>query len=360
MRRISLRWRVARSQVRNVGQVILHAPQGFAMAAIVLCVAAVATPATRPRYGGTLRVEVRESSEAPEPPAAGKLSPLPGGFTVERWEAGRRAVYTADPFAPGGRPFLDTVEIQMGRSLHDQSVALNLGRSDMVEFDPAEAQRSSSRRTWSSSPVRLLVLVFGARVEDPRVREAFALAVDRASIHSVMLQRQGEISGALLPQWISGEAFLFPVATDIARARSLVTGVPASARALSIGVSDPAFRRIADRIALNARDAGLTVSAALPNTPGDVRLIEVRLTSADPAQALAGVASALGLPAPARAETPEGLYAAEKALLDGFRAVPLFHLPDVYSVGSRVKGGPGITPLGEWHFENLWIEGARP
>jgi hypothetical protein len=45
--------------------------------------------------------------------------------------------------------------------------------------------------------------------------------------------------------------------------------------------------------------------------------------------------------------------------LEGFRVIPLFHLPDVYGVSPRVKGGPGITPLGEWRFENLWLEGGR-
>jgi hypothetical protein len=29
-------------------------------------------------------------------------------------------------------------------------------------------------------------------------------------------------------------------------------------------------------------------------------------------------------------------------------------------VAHRVKGGPGITPLGEWRFGDLWIEAARP
>jgi hypothetical protein len=86
----------------------------------------------------------------------------------------------------------------------------------------------------------------------------------------------------------------------------------------------------------------------------------VRIPSRDGARALAAVAEALGLPAPARADTPEALYAAEHALLAGFRVVPLFHLPDVYGVGSRVKGGGGISPLGEWRFENLWVEGGRP
>ena len=40
--------------------------------------------------------------------------------------------------------------------------------------------------------------------------------------------------------------------------------------------------------------------------------------------------------------------------------IELLVLPDVYAVSPRVKGGQGITPLGEWRFENLWLEGARP
>jgi ABC-type oligopeptide transport system substrate-binding subunit len=70
------------------------------------------------------------------------------------------------------------------------------------------------------------------------------------------------------------------------------------------------------------------------------------------------------LPAPPRDlsanASPEQNYAAERALLEGFRVIPLIHLPDVYGVGPRVKGGPGISPLGEWRFEDLWLEGARP
>ena len=189
MKRISLRWRVARNQTygkyrflavaaRKHSRVRLpsrdcegavHSSFSSSLVVVVLavCLTVTAMPATRPHYGGTLRVEVRESSETAAPPSTGKLA-LGSGFTMERWEGGRRAVYTADPAAPGGRPFLDTVEILMGRSLLDQSASLSRGRADVVEYDPNDTQRSSSRKTWSSSPVRLLVLVFGARVEDTR------------------------------------------------------------------------------------------------------------------------------------------------------------------------------------------------
>ncbi|HYW46803.1 MAG TPA: ABC transporter substrate-binding protein [Bryobacteraceae bacterium] len=332
---------------------------GAKNAACLLLAATLAFAATRPHYGGTLRVEVREALVTADPPQTGYgMAELNRAFAITQWVAGGRAVYAAGENAPGGRPFPDAVEIQMGRPLREQGFDLDTGKADVVQVDLSEPRRAG-RRVWSSAPVRLLVLVFAPRIEDARVREALALAVDRAAIHNVLVQGQGEISGALLPQWLSGYGFLFPAAQDAARARALVAGTPAAARMLTLGVPDSWNRRIADRIALDAKDTGLTVSQTAGANP-DVRLMEVRIASTDPARALAGVAAALGLPEPARADSPEALYAAERALLDGFRLVPLFHLPDVYAVSPRVKGGPGITPLGEWRFENLWLETGRP
>jgi hypothetical protein len=324
---------------------------------ILFLAAAVLLPAaTRPQYGGTLRVELRQNAETPDPP------PLLGaGFTIARWEAGRLAVYEADENAVGGRPFLAGVEILLGRSLRDQASDLDLGKADVVELGPNDLRRQpAGRRIWTTSPVRVLALVFAPHFEDARLREALALAVDRSAIHTVLLQRQGEISGALLPQWLSGYAFLFPTTADLGRARQLAAG----ARPIALSVNDPAVRAIAERIALNARDAGLAVSVTPQAANADVALVELRIASADPAKALARIAADLGLPAPPRDlsanASPEQTYAAERALLEGFRVIPLIHLPDVYGVGPRVRGGPGITPLGEWRFENLWLEGARP
>jgi ABC-type transport system substrate-binding protein len=319
---------------------------------VALLLAAAAAAATRPQYGGTLRVELRQNAETPDPP------PLLGaGFTIARWEAGRLAVYEADENTAGGRPFLAGVEILLGRSPRDQASDLDLGKADVVELGPNELRRQpAGRRVWSSSPVRVLALMFAPRFEDARVREALALAVDRSAIHNVLLQRQGEISGALLPQWLSGYAFLFPTTADLGRARQLAAG----ARPITLSISDPAARPIAERIALNARDAGLAVSVTAQTANADVALVELRVASADPAKALAQIAAALGLPAPPRAESPEESYVAERSLLEGFQVIPLIHLPDVYGVGPRVKGGPGITPLGEWRFDNLWLEGGRP
>lgn len=318
--------------------------------------------ASRPRYGGTLRVEIRAPIETADPPQTGRgLPDLNGMFTITHWEAGRVAIYTANENAPSGRPYLDAVEIQLGRPLREQAIDLEVGKADVVELGPNEVRRpSAGRKTWSSAPVRLVALVFAARVTDARVREALALSVDRSAIHNVLLQRQGEITAALLPEWISGHAFLFLAAADLNKARSLTAGLPAAARTLSLGVDDPGLRPIADRASLNARDAGLAVTISANASGADVRLVEARIDSGDPARALTGLASTLGLPDPGKPDSPEAVFAAERALLDGFRVVPLFHIPDVYGASPRVKGGAGITPLGAWHFGDLWLEGSRP
>jgi hypothetical protein len=340
------------------------APEGQARrpvlhgAVVAMLCAALASAATRPRYGGTLRVELHGAFESADPPQTGPgMADLARAFNITLWEGGRRAVYAADENAAGGRPFVDSVEIQLARPPRDQSIDLELGKTDIVELGPNEIRRQQpGRKTWQSQPVRVVALVFSRRVEDVRVREALALAVDRAAILTVLLQRQGEVSGALLPQWLSGYAFLFPAAPDLPRARTLAAG----AHPLNLGVSDPGLRTIADRIALNARDAGLTINIAPQGATADIRLMETRIATADPSRALAALAAAFGLPEPVRAETPDALYAAEGNLLEGFRVVPLFHLPDVYGAAPRVKGGPGITPLGEWRFGDLWIESVRP
>ena len=343
--------------------------RSIAVLSLALAVEA-ALGAARPRYGGALRVQIREAVETPDPPQPGqpgggeRLADLSGAFRIVRWEPGRRAVYEADENASGGRPFLDSVEVEMARPPREALIGLELGKADVAEIGPGEARRAAAgRKTWLSSPVRLVALVFGPRAQDARVREALALAVDRAAIHTVLLQRQGAATGALLPQWLSGYAFLFPAAQDLSKARGLTAGMPAAARALTLAfdAKDATMKAVAERIALNARDAGLTVSVAPQSANADVRLAEVRIGSPDPARALAETAAALGLQGPAAGASPEALYMAERALLEGFQVVPLFHLPDIYGVNPRVRTwlAPGVTELGRWRMENIWLEPGK-
>ena len=102
-----------------------------------------------------------------------------------------------------GRPaFLDAIEVQMGRSLRDQLVDLEVGKADIVELGPNDLRHASERggTVWSSLPLDLIALVVTpGRAEDSRVRQALALSIDRAAMHNVLLQKQGEVTAALLP-----------------------------------------------------------------------------------------------------------------------------------------------------------------
>jgi len=285
-----------------------------------------------------------------------------GPFRPGSFEPGSRAMFLANEDYWGGRPFLDSIEVRMGRALRDQLVDLELGKADVIEVAPADLRRASERArpVWSSSAVNLIALAFApTRTVDPRLREAMALSLDRAAMRNVLLQKQGEITAALLPQWLSGYAFVFPAAPDVPRARTLVAALPASARSISLGY-DPAMRAarsLAERAAVNARDAGLSVQVSPQNPQADVRLGELRVGSLDPLRALTAIAGALGLKSPSAAPDTATLYESERKLLDGYRVIPLFHLPDLYAASNhtRVFVPPVIAPLGAWCFDTIWL-----
>ena len=290
-----------------------------------------------------------------------------GPFRPTAFEPGHHAAFAANEDYWGGRPFLDAIDVQLGRSLRDQLADLELGKADVVEVAPTDLRRASDHgwTVWSSLDVRLIALAFApGHADDARLREALALSIDRAAMHTFLLQKQGEPTAALLPQWISGYAFAFPAALDLPRARALANALPSAARTLTL-TYDPAMRvarPLAERVAVNARDAGLALQVSPQNPRADVRLVEIRVASLDPERALAGLAAALGLEVPGPSASPAALYESERKLLDGFRAIPLFQLPVLYGAASRVRvyASPAVTRLGDWRFDNVWLSGTAP
>ena len=336
-------------------------------AAAVAATLAAALPSATVAATGDAVITIRANRPVPDLPLElahnGWLGT--GPFRPTAFEPGHHATFTSNEDYWGGRPFLDAIDVQFGRSPRDQLADLELGKADVVEVGPADLRRASNhgRTIWSSSPVSLIAMLF-APAPDPRLREALALSIDRTAMHTVLLQKQGEPTAALLPQWISGYAFAFPTAPDLPRARALANSLPPAARTLTL-TYDPSMRvarSIAERVAVNARDAGLTVQVSPQNPRADVRLVEVRLAALDPPQALTAVATALGLETPAPSAAPAALYESEHKLLAGFRAIPLFQLPVLYGAATRVRAyaPPPITRLGDWRFDNIWLSGTAP
>jgi len=138
-----------------------------------------------------------------------------------------------------GRPFVDTVEIDGRRDVRAQLLDLSVGRADIVDLPPESVRQAAQAHVAMSAsrPTDLIALSIHSRaLETPAQREGIADAVDRAALWSVIFQRQGEASGSLLPNVLTGYGFLFATERNLQHATELAA---AGAIAHSPAVSGP-------------------------------------------------------------------------------------------------------------------------
>jgi MarR-like DNA-binding transcriptional regulator SgrR of sgrS sRNA len=296
--------------------------------------------------------------------AGGKLTGS-GPFAISGWEPGKKLSLTGRDDYWGGRTFLDAIEIEMGKSFREQMILLDLGKADVVGVAPDQARHAvlEGRRVENSAPAEYMALVFARdrqSVEDGKLRQALGLSIDRESMNNVLLQGGGEPSGALLPDWMTGYAFLFPTAVDMRRAQLTRGEVPqAPAWTLGYDTSDPLARVITERIVLNASDAGLRLQATNSST-ADVRLVRVPLASLDARVALTSLAARLGLPQPKfNDDSADGLYIAENALLQSQRVIPLLYLRSTVALGAGLRNWTE-APDGGWQLQSVWLGTEKP
>jgi ABC-type transport system substrate-binding protein len=290
-----------------------------------------------------------------------------GPFHVVDWAPGKKLTVAAEENCWRGRPFLDAIEIEMGQSFRDQMTALELGKADLVEVAAEQmrqfsqnqiSERSAKEHGFASSlPMELVTLLFSrdaAFPEEKLLREALALSIERGSIRNVLLQGAGEPTASILPNWMSGYGFVFATETDLIRARHAREQVH-TAPAWTVGYdgSDPMARLLAERIALNAKDAGLSLQPT-PAAGTDLRLVRIPLASHDPWIALAEVAALTGAPAGKEGGSVEDLYAWEAGMLGTRRVIPMFHLPVSYAASANLKGWT-VRPDGSWTLVDAWL-----
>jgi len=288
-----------------------------------------------------------------------------GPFQVVDWQPGKKLTLAANEEGWRGRPFLDGIEVEMGRSYREQLSALDLGKEDLIEVAPEQVNHfSASRgRLVDSDPVELVALVFSrdfSSSEEKILRQGLALSVERESMHNVLLQGVGQSAGGLLPTGMSGYGFVFPVQADLAKARQLrqqVHVVPIWT--LGYDADDSLGRLLAERVALNAKDAGLSL---VPTSPGtvDLRLLRIPLSSFNPWVALERVAALAGVPAlKGGSGSVEDLYHAEQSVLSSERVIPLFHLPVPYASTLKLKDW-SVRSDGSLLLSEAWLESVRP
>jgi hypothetical protein len=159
---------------------------------------------------------------------------------------------------------------------------------------------------------------------------------------------------------MTGYGFVFSTEPDLPRARrerSQVKTIPNWT--LGYDATDPISQLLAERIALNSKDAGLSLQPT-PNAVADLKVLRIPLSTTAPWVALGQTAAAIGLPAPHKETgSMEDIYAAEKALLASQRLLPLFHLPVSYAAATAVKGWLPRAD-GTWQLDNIWLGPSRP
>ncbi len=280
-----------------------------------------------------------------------------GAFRVTDFQSGKLLKLAANEESWAGRPFVDAVEVELGRSQRDQAIALELGKTDLIEVSPQATAANGTQRVRTSLSVELMALVFPAnsKAQDVRVREALSFAIDRKPIQSVLLKGAGEPTASILPNWMTGYSRVFPAQANLQRAKVVLTDSRQPALTLSYDPRDPQAQLIAERIALNAREIGITLQVLLSGI-ADVSLIRIVLPSSDPATSLREAARELGLQQPLiHGSSVDDLYQAERTLLDGHTVIPLFHLPVASAAGARVRNWqPG--PTGNWNLSDVWLE----
>ncbi len=288
-----------------------------------------------------------------------------GPFHIVSWDAGKKVTLGADENHWRGRPYLDRIEIELDKSFRDQSTASQMGRTDLLEIAPEQSQHSitDGRHMAKSAPLELLALLFtrdASSPEEKSLRNALAFSVERSSIYDVLLKRAGQPTGSILPTWISGYGFVFASSADLARARQLrreVRTVPSWK--LGYDGSELLDRLVAERIALNARDAGLSVLPT-PSAAADIRLERIPLASSDPWIALENLLNQYGITQPtAKGNTIADLYASEREVLASGRLIPLFHLPVSYASSPALRNW-AVRTDGSLDLSNAWLETTKP
>ena len=288
-----------------------------------------------------------------------------GPFHVVNWQAGKRLTVAANDEYWRGRPFVDEIEIEMGRSFRDQITAFELHKADLIEVAPEQTHRflQEGRGLTNSARIELLALGFSrdaTSAQEKALRQALGLSVERGSIRSVLLQGAGEPTGSLLPSWISGYGFVFPTQTDLQKAKQLRSEVR-SVPNWTIGYdgNDPLSRLVAERVALNAKDAGLSLQPSSGNTT-DLRVMRIAIASGDPWVAMNDLLGQIGMPfMKSKGGTLEELYSTEQAAVGSGRVIPLFHLPQSYLAAPSLKDWT-VQDDGSWNVTSAWLESSKP
>jgi peptide/nickel transport system substrate-binding protein len=299
-----------------------------------------------------------------------------GPFRIDHVDGAQVLLKAHEPYWRA-RPFVDAVQIDMGRRLETQLTDLEAGRADIVSIRAIDSRRLSRRglHVEASRPLELVALVFEPhRAGDAALawRRAVAGTINRDAICTVVLQGNATPAQSILPDWLSGYARVAVARAGPALSAAAVAalGVDQTTIVLRVDPGDAVTQAIAERLAVDAREAGFTIQVQAPvglAPRADARLVRVAIAATTADRALlqaSGRLAVRGVPATLLppGSSLEATYRAEQAAIDPFVVVPVVHLAELYGIGDRV-GAPvnaAARPTGGWNLADLWLQDGKP
>jgi peptide/nickel transport system substrate-binding protein len=207
--------------------ITLTAPFSAFIQALSLPAFAIQSPAAMQRYGAD---EVTGSAADPVFGAYATAHPTgTGPFTFNRWEPGRQVVLDANEEYWGDPVAVDQLVLRIIPDATDRRQALRSGGIDgydVVAPEDIVELEGDGYQLLARPPFTILYLGMNQAIEalqDERVRQAIAHAVDKESLVESLLPPSTEVATQFVPPAVNGHAEDVPTyAYDPARARDLL------------------------------------------------------------------------------------------------------------------------------------------
>lgn len=211
------------------------------------------------------------------PARAVAAQPVPvvgtGAYRLERWTPGREFVLSRNPHYWGDAPGFERVEFRVVPGDTERMALVESGAADIADNVPLEAierlERRADLKLVIGSGHRVLFLAMRVDrppFDDPRVREAVDLSVDREALVSRVLLGRAQPATQILPAGVVGYVPELPrTRVDQGRARRLLAaaGYPAG---FAVRLDGPNNRYVRDaaileEVALQLAQVGIRAEA---------------------------------------------------------------------------------------------------
>jgi peptide/nickel transport system substrate-binding protein len=153
-----------------------------------------------------------------------------GPYRLQSWTPGREFVLERNPHYRGPAPAFEAARFVVEPDGRERVARVEQGQADLADHVPFEVLDELRNRPGLRAVERpgLTVMFLALRVDrapfdDPRVREAVELALDREALVVSALGGHGQVASQLVPAAVAGfDPTLRPSARNVVRARELL------------------------------------------------------------------------------------------------------------------------------------------